>query len=299
MATSTTGGAPARRGAVVGMQPLEEEDSIAAPKPERCNRTRYGGPSAVVFLTCLVCGLCSGLIYPLVRQDEAFAHFASSLERVQLILAALALLFLALTNGTDPGTVTSSAASADVEESSTPGPDTAGAHQKVVQAADGTTITYRWCHTCLLWRPPRASHCSDCNRCFERFDHHCPWVGNCVARRNHRFFAFFVSLIGLAGLTATASLALAILSLDEIAGPGAWIGPKSGMLWLLAFLCCCGSMQFGLLNCFGLGSLGMLCFDTTTKELLGRQPQRRSRIIRATCDGWCDTFCAPCEVRTH
>ena len=294
------------------MQPLEEEDSTPAPRPgSRCNRTRYGGPTTVVVLTCLVCALCSGFVYPLAR-EEAYADSARTLERAQLSLAAAALVFLALTNGTDPGTVTASSANVDLEMcdpvdagssssstvTATANPITTGTHQKVVQAADGTTITYRWCTTCLLWRPPRASHCSDCNRCFERYDHHCPWVGNCVARRNHRFFACFVTLIGLAGLAATASLALAIVSLEALAGPGAWIGAKAGVLWLLAFLCCCGGMHFGMLNCFGLGSLGMLCFDTTTKELLGRQSQRR-RIVGATCDGWCDTFCAPCAVRSH
>ena len=29
----------------------------------------------------------------------------------------------------------------------------------------------RFCRTCSLWRPPRASHCATCGYCMERFDH--------------------------------------------------------------------------------------------------------------------------------
>jgi palmitoyltransferase len=48
------------------------------------------------------------------------------------------------------------------------------------------------CPECQVIRTERSRHCNICNKCVERFDHHCPWINNCVGTRNHGFFFIYI-----------------------------------------------------------------------------------------------------------
>jgi palmitoyltransferase len=48
------------------------------------------------------------------------------------------------------------------------------------------------CPDCQVIRTPRCRHCTLCKRCVDRFDHHCPWVNNCIGKNNFAYFYTFV-----------------------------------------------------------------------------------------------------------
>jgi len=93
-------------------------------------------------------------------------------DAVEFTLAALCMLFLTLASCTNPGFVKNEVDFYDL-----------------VRIIDSTTL----CPDCETVRTSRSRHCAVCHKCVERFDHHCPWINNCVGVKNHNFFLSYIS----------------------------------------------------------------------------------------------------------
>ncbi|BFG37641.1 putative protein S-acyltransferase 1 [Prunus yedoensis var. nudiflora] len=167
-------------------------------------RIVFGHDAASLFLTSFLIG-CPALTFcirMLVTMKGEHGHYDYPVLTGGIILTVLDFTFLYLTSGRDPGIIPRNSRPPDSDEAY----DVSGSMEWVNNKAsslriprikdvqvNGHVVKVKFCDTCLLYRPPRASHCSICNNCVQKFDHHCPWVGQCIGLRNYPFFILFIS----------------------------------------------------------------------------------------------------------
>jgi hypothetical protein len=120
----------------------------------------------------------------------------------------------------------------------------------IVLLPSGETKELKACRTCHIWRPLRSKHCSSCDNCVLEFDHHCPWISNCVGIRNYKFFVGFVlSVTSLCVYVAAWSMYVfgsswAHASLEEA------MLEKEGAMWLFVWSASVAGCCIGPLLCF-------------------------------------------------
>lgn len=102
-----------------------------------------------------------------------------SIPLITIILFIITIIYLIIASFSDPGIILRY--SGETEE-----------RKEIILNQMGHLRRYRFCTTCSIIRPSRSTHCGDCNNCVERFDHHCPWIGNCAGKRNYKYFYIFL-----------------------------------------------------------------------------------------------------------
>ncbi|KAF8398176.1 hypothetical protein HHK36_017106 [Tetracentron sinense] len=190
-------------------------EDMALPKPKRLyqvwngsnrffcgGRMIFGPDVASLFLSALLIGgpaiaFCIQMHAKIKSKDLVHRYLVLV---VGSIVTILDLMFLFLTSGRDPGIVPRNSRPPETDEAfdlTTPSMEWVNGrtpHLKIPRTKDvivnGHSVKVKYCDTCLLYRLPRTSHCSICNNCVQRFDHHCPWVGQCIGITTYENFRY-------------------------------------------------------------------------------------------------------------
>ncbi|CAE8634539.1 unnamed protein product [Polarella glacialis] len=129
---------------------------------------------------------------------------------------------------------------------------------------------FRWCTTCMVVRPPRTSHCNDCNNCVMTFDHHCPFVANCVGQRNYGYFSAFLVSTCCLGIAMVIGLAFYVSDYTE--SSHGHLSFSSDPVLFVVLLAIALPTVLLLLGVLGLTVFHawLACRGRTTKEVFGR-----------------------------
>lgn len=262
------------------------------------------GPDAKSLLISLVLVIVPVIIFCVFVARHLRHHFSSYNAGYAILVVAVlfniyVLILLFLTSARDPGIIPrnlhppeeefryDSSVSIDIGGRQTPSLQFPRTKEVMV---NGLPVRVKYCDTCMLYRPPRCSHCSICNNCVERFDHHCPWVGQCIGLRNYRYFFMFVSSATLLCIYVFSISAFYIkVLMDENHGT-VWKAMKESPASVILMAYCFISLWFvGGLTGFHLYLIGT---NQTTYENFRYRADNRINVYNRGClNNFLEVFC--------
>ncbi|XP_070567975.1 palmitoyltransferase ZDHHC18-like isoform X1 [Ptychodera flava] len=165
---------------------------------------------------------------------------------------------------------------------------------------NGQVVKLKYCFTCKIFRPPRASHCSICDNCVERFDHHCPWVGNCVGKRNYRYFYLFIlSLAFLCVFVFACVITHLILRTNEL---GSFLEAMKATPASIIEIFVCFFSIWSILALAGFHTYLTATSLTTNEDIKGSWSSKRGEnnynpySYGSICNNCCAVLCGPTHV---
>ncbi|TMW98105.1 hypothetical protein EJD97_004492 [Solanum chilense] len=257
-------------------------------------RLVFGPDIRALFLTLFLILFPVALFCAFVSREliNAFPHrFGYLIMAISLLFSVFIVVLLLLTSGTNPGIVPRNAHPPDTDDEcdtssistsclgSQTGPISLPPMKNVT--VNGIVVKVKYCKTCMLYRPPRCSHCSICDNCIERFDHHCPWVGQCIGKRNYRYFFMFVSSTNFLSLYVFAFCWVNIKKIMDAHNCNIWSAffksPASGILIMYTFVV---SWFLGGLTAF---HLYLIITNQTTYENYRYRYERKMNPFNLGC----------------
>ncbi|CAN8100080.1 unnamed protein product [Discula destructiva] len=138
--------------------------------------------------------------------------------------------------------------------------------------SDGLPI---WCSDCQNWKPERAHHSGEIQRCVKRMDHYCPWAGGMIGETS---FKFFVQFCTYTVMYCAVCLSAGAYKTNRLARAGS--GVDAAAIALIAVAAFFGLFSFTMASI----SLYYCCTNTTNIENLGGKDKVYQLAIRIPLD---------------
>jgi len=133
---------------------------------------------------------------------------------------------------------------------------------------------FSWCNYCSMVRPPKAKHCRDCDVCVLESDHHCPFVNNCIGKRNYRYFCGFILSLSCLGVAVFSGMTMWVLS-HRTRSAGL---DKKWQTLSIVLICAPSAICLVLVLALGCFHIGLIAMGRTTREVMTGRVQGDFRV---------------------